>query len=151
GRAITLYVLFLVEALNTGRADYVVLVIDKWRDTLLPADLTVGNRLFVRAYQLAAFTKYRLDTRFVVRDIDELLDQATDRDGWGIVALAGQNLAHFGTQDPARIIRYVQRAVELPAVYGPDGREIVLDGVSIPDMLWGLVTDLRTPVLLRQW
>src|SRR5262249_55234413 len=80
-----------------------------------------------------------------------LLGQATDRDGWGIVALAGQNLGRFRTQDPARVLRYVRRAVELPAVYGPDGREMVLERVSLPDMLWMLVTDLRTPALLRQW
>ncbi len=151
GRATTIYVLFLVEALKAGQAEHVIPVIDKWREISLPTELSVGNRLFVRAYQLTAFTKYELDTRFVVSDIDNLLEQATDRDGWGIVALAGQSLSRFRTRDPARVLQYVRRAVELPTVFGSDGREIVFDRVSLPDMLWMLVTDLRTSELLGQW
>ena len=151
GRAATLYVLFLIAALKEREAERVVRVIDKWRETHLPEELSVGNRLFVRAYQLAAFTRFGLDTRFIVRDIDGLLGQATEWDGWGIVALAGQNLVGFRTQDPARMLGYVRRALELPKVYGPDGDEIVFDRISVPDMLWMLVTDLRTPALLHQW
>ena len=40
-------------------------------------------------------------------------------------------------------IRYVRRAVELPVVYGPSGQAIVFDRISLQDMLWMLVTDLR--------
>lgn len=151
GRAVTLYVLFLVETLREQRAEHVVTFIDKWRTTPLPAELSVGNRLFVRAYQLAAFTKYKLDTRFLVRDIDALLAEATDGDGWAIVALAVQNLRWFCRKDPGRLIRYIRRAMELPRVYGPDGREIVLEQISVPDLLWAVVAYLRTPDLLRQW
>ena len=151
GRALTLYVLFLVEVSKVERADHLVPVINKWRETVLPTELSVGNRLMVRAYQLAAFTRYRLDTQFLVRDIDDLLAEATDRDGWGIVALAVQNLRRFRAEDPARVLGYIRRALELPAVYGPDGRLIVFEQVSLPNMLWMLVTDLRTPALLGAW
>jgi hypothetical protein len=151
GRAVTLYLLFLVETLREPRAEHVVPLIDKWRTAPLPEDVSVGNRLFVRAYQLAAFTKFKLDTRFVVRDTDALLAQATDRDGWAIVSVAVQNMRWFGRMDPGRLLRYIRRAMDLPRIYGPDGRVMVLDHISIPDLLWMVVADLRTPDLLRQW
>lgn len=151
GRAVTLYVLVLVETLRVARADHAVHLIDKWRTTVLPIELSVGNRLFVRAYQLAAFTRYKLDTRFVVRDIDALLAKATVDDGWAILSLAVQNLRWFSRKDPGRLIGYIRRAVELPRVYGPDGRDLELDVISVPNLLWMLVTDLRTPDLLREW
>lgn len=151
GRATTLYVLLLLQALKWKRAKQVVPYISLWRETVLPADLSVGHRLFVRAYQLAAFSKYEFQTEFVVHDIDNLLDQATGRDGWGILALAVQNLGRFRTKDPARVLHYVRRALELPAIHGADGSEIVFEEIWLPDMLWMLVTDLRTPALLHAW
>jgi hypothetical protein len=150
-RAALLYVLLLIEALKKRRRDYVVPIIDKWRNTPLPGGMSVSYRLFVRAYQLAAFIEYGLETRFVVRDIDRLLDEATDRDGWGIVAVAAQSLRQFRKRDPDRVLSYVRRALELPAIYRQDGNPIVLGRVTISDMLWMLVTDLRTTALLRKW
>lgn len=151
GRAATLYVLILVEAIRVPRADHVVRLIDKWRTTVLPVQLSVSHRLFVRSYQLAAFTKYKLDTRFVVYDIDSLLAEATVDDGWAILSLAVQNLRWFSRKDPGRLIGYIRRAMDLPCVFGPDGREIEFDVISIPDLLWMVVTELRTPELLGQW
>ncbi len=151
GRAVTLYLLFLVETLREPRAEHVVPLIDKWRTAPLPEDVSVGNRLFIRAYQLAAFTKFKLDTRFVVRDVDALLAEATDRDGWAIVSVVVQNMRWFGRKDPGRLLRYIRRAMELPCIYGPDGGVMVFDQISIPEMLWMVVADLQTPDLLRQW
>ena len=150
-RAVSLYVLMLVDALRIKHPDHVIRYIDKWRSTLLPDGLSVGYKLFVRAYQLSAFTEYKLDTAFLVQDIDVLLDQATDNDGWGILALAVQSLREFRTQDPVRTMRYIQRSAMLQTVYKPDGQEITLDVLSIPEMLWLMVTNLSSPILLRQW
>ncbi len=151
GRAVTLYVLLLLEVTRESRAEHFISQIDKWRTTPLPPQLSVGNRLFARASQLAAFSKLNLDTRYVVRDIESLLVDATDRDGWAILSLVVQNLSWFGRKDPGRLIGYVRRVMELPCVDGPDGREIVLNRFSIPNLLWMVVADLRTPDLLRQW
>lgn len=150
GRAVTLFVLFLVEVVKASRADHLVPLLSLWKENALPRELTVGNRLFVRAYQLRALTTYGIDASFIVRDIDNLLDQATDADGWGIVTLAVQNLGQFRSQDPTRVLRYIKRAIELPVVLGPEGRDIKFD-VFLPDMLWMLVTDLSTMSLLCQW
>src|SRR5205085_146731 len=127
GRAVTLYVLFLIAALKDKCAEQVLPLIDRWRDEPLPPELSVGNRLFARAYQLAAFTKFKLDTAFVLRDIDALLAEATERDGWAIVSLAGQNLRALHARETARLLRYVRQAAELPTVFGPDGREMTFD------------------------
>jgi hypothetical protein len=150
-RAITLYLVLLVEVLRSRPPKQIAPLIDRWRHEPLPPDLGVANRLFVRAYQLAAFTQCKLDTRFVVEDIDVLLGQATVADGWAIVGLAIQSLTGFRTMDPGRVLRYVRAAVELPVILGPHGQEMVFETVSIPSLLWMLVTDLRTPALIGQW
>jgi hypothetical protein len=151
GRALTLYVLSLFAAIKQKEAKHILRIIDMWRQSLLPVELSIGEQLFVRAYQLAAFTKFKLDTQFIIGDIDRLLEQATERDGYAIVALAVQNIGESRSQDPSRVLKYIRRAVELGKIYGPDGDEIVFDDIYIPDMLWTVVTELRTPALQNQW
>ena len=108
-------------------------------------------RLTVRAYQLSAFARFRLDISYVLHDIDRLLEAATDADGWGVIALAVQAVGHLRQEDPARALRYVVRATQLSKLVGPTGEDIQLGGVAVPDLLWMLVADLGTPELLRQW
>lgn len=151
GRAVTLYVVFLMELVKVRRAEHIRLLIDRWRNEPLPEKLTVGNRLFVRAYQLAAFTEYELDTRYISREIDALLRQATVTDSWGVVTLAVQSLSRFRTVDAGRAMQYLRRAIEIPVVLGPDGRVITFEKISFPEMLWMMVTDLRTPALIGEW
>lgn len=151
GRAVTLYVILLIELQKEGRVEHIVPYIDRWRAERLPAGLSVGTQLFVRAYQLAAFTEYGLDLQFLLEDIDDLLAEAGGDDGWGIAAVAGRNLGLFRERHPDRAIKYVRRAAQLPAVRGPDGSEIELEGFNLPEMLWTLVIDLRTPGLIGQW
>jgi len=150
-RAVTLYVLLLVAAMKKKRTEHVVALLDRWRQTALPAELSVGSKLMVRAYQVAAFPKFNLDTRFILCDIDRLLGAATEKDGWGMVALAIQTLGSFRSRQPARVLTYIRRAVALRKVHGPSGKEIVLDTIRIPDLLWMMVTELNTPSLLNQW
>jgi hypothetical protein len=151
--AVRLYVSSLIEALKAREElrKYIIPTIDKWRETALPQSLDVGTRLFVRAFQLAAFTKFGLDPTFVVHDIDALLSSASERDGWSIVGLAIHSLRGFRLVDPLRVIGYVRKAIELPRVVGPDGGGFEIEGLHLPDLLWMLVADLRTPALVEAW
>jgi len=150
-RASFLYVLSLVAALKHKPTGQIAQGIDRWRMAPLPDQLTVGEQLFVRGYQLAAFSKYELDIGLVVKDIDALLPQARQADSWGILALAVQNLGRFAAQDPQRALRYVRLLITFPVVYGPHGEELRFDRLHFPDMLWMFVPYLRTSDLLSDW
>ena len=94
-----------------------------WRDMPLPEELTVGMRLVVRAYQLAAFSKFSLDTTFAVQDVERLFAQSTEKDGFGVVAVAVQSLNYFRMRDPQRVLQYIRRAIALPQVFDEDARK----------------------------
>ncbi|MET0399038.1 MAG: hypothetical protein ABW277_19755 [Longimicrobiaceae bacterium] len=73
-----------------------------WVDLPLPVEMDLALRLQVRAFQIRLRARSRKDTTYLLKDFDELLDQAGEREAWSVFSAA---LIVSGTLVPLNVRR----------------------------------------------
>jgi hypothetical protein len=127
-----------------------------WASLPLPKQMDLGIRLLLRGLQIATRHKHDKDISYLVKDLDHLLEQASENEAAGVVfatMLTSSVLAH---NDPISANRHLRVALQLlPYVQDiqiPGSSEPAFpDGVSLEFTIWTNSTGITTTDHLRDW
>jgi len=128
-------------------------VISLWHGMALPARMDLGIRIYLRALQFLVRSRYRCSTEGLLDEIDRLSQQATDREGWGVLGAAVLLSRRLGDIDRLLGIRLLRRGYELTA----DFRNYAGNKVEWPEgmgpecLIWGVALDLASEQELAEW
>ncbi len=164
GKAGTMLVMILKEALahvEWVRDDTLLLL---WTDMPLPAEMDLNLRLMARGLQIGLFHKLQKPLDFLIRDLNQLLDTATEAHRFGVAgAVSFVMMGGAGRHYPMQAGAWLRRLLRMPAPApqrrggrrprrGEERQALELsDNFPLHALIWMLVGELTTEAHVRDW
>jgi hypothetical protein len=163
GKAGTMLVMILKEALIHAewvRNDPLLLL---WTDMPLPGEMNLNIRLMIRGLHIGLFYKLEKPADFLVTDFNELMSAATPDDRWGVAGAVSMIIVAAGRKCPRQAGAWLRRFLQLPTPMqqrrggrrprrGDEQPAMELsDEFPLHMLVWMLVGGLKTPEDVRDW
>jgi hypothetical protein len=128
-------------------------VLSVWHGVPLPQRMALAIRIYLRALQFVVRTRYGRPTDGLLSEIGELSQQATQREGWGVLGAAVLLGHRLGGSDRLLGIRLLRRAFELAGDFRfCAGREMEWpDGIGPEYLIWSVALELANDSELSEW
>ena len=149
--------LLLIQALShLNRLDHEVDprgVLNLWHGMALPPEMDLGIRIYLRALQFLVRTDIAVRPSGLLGEIDRLSQQATEREGWGVLGAAVLLGRRLGDIDRLLGIRLLRRGYELTADFVTyAGKKVEWpEGMGPECLIWGIALDLASEPELTEW
>jgi hypothetical protein len=133
------------------RDDYGLL--DIWNNQPLGVEIALAMRIYLRSLHIAARQRVGKDIDYLLHDLDALVGEAKQPEGWAVIAAAITLSANLSGYDPIRANRYLITGLKLsPDALGPDGEKLELPHDLRPEwLLWINAEEIKNPTELRDW
>lgn len=124
-----------------------------WYGLPLHEQMTLGIRICLRAFQISVRHKFNKPISYLLEDLDTLIEQASEKEAWAVIAVAAIVNPVISEFEPIRTNNYLLTAFQLlPNAQKPDGSKLVLPSeVQWEWLLWSNVRGIATPGHLRDW
>jgi hypothetical protein len=152
--------LMLISALQELNSINVVVdygwLLTLWASLPLPEQMDLGIRLLLRGLQIATRHKHDKDISYLVKDLDQLLGQASENEAAGVVFATMLTSTILGHNDSIRANFYLRTALQLlPHMQNlriPGSSELAFpDGVSLEFAIWTNSRGIKTTDQLLDW
>jgi hypothetical protein len=124
-----------------------------WIHKSLPAQMDLSIRIFLRGLQIVVNHKYGKDILYLLGDLDSLIQKASEKEAFSIVAATLYVSMTVAQGDPVLANRYLLTSLKfLPQARLPDGSELVLSEDNQPEQIaWVTSMGVTTIEHLHDW
>jgi DNA replication protein DnaC len=127
-----------------------------WASLPLPEQMDLGIRLLLRGLQIATRHKHDKDISYLIKDLDHLLEQASENEAASAVFATILTSSILGYNDPIHANRHLRTALQflphMQEIRIPGSSELAFpDGVSLEFAIWTNSRGIKTTDQLLDW
>jgi hypothetical protein len=123
-----------------------------WQSTSLPEGMYCGLKLIIRTLQFLVLPKYGVSDRYVLEDLDLLMETLVEEDAASAYVVASFAVLFLSQRDFGRSIRYYQLAMQAIAASQFDVSEIDVLGKGHPaEFIWLPILHIESHEDLCLW
>jgi hypothetical protein len=152
-RAATLFILAFHAARKLPDEQLRFLLSISWPIEALPQQIGLGERLYLRSFQIQACERLKIPAAQLFAESDSLAAAANKNDEWAVLVFAVQTLRFRAELDFAAAIRTLHRVAEVfPRLTQPGARFAGLpQDLNATSLLWHVVAEIKSPEQLHLW
>lgn len=123
-----------------------------WATTALPTNMSFQLRFLIRISQASLLPKFDRPMGVILSDLDRFVGEATVADAWAVANLGVMATVLWYDHDLNRNLKYLSKGVELSRHATIETCELAIpDGRKLVELLWHLISGIRSFADLRQW